>query len=78
TFIIKSNIIYFLLIKFKIVIYSILASKVCSIVVSINIAYTTIMTLIIITNKLKVTSIFINIYTNFYFLWKYLVKLRII
>ncbi|KAK1990861.1 hypothetical protein LX36DRAFT_591775, partial [Colletotrichum falcatum] len=55
-----------------------LASKVYSIVTSINIAYTITITLRIITNKLKVTSILIIIYTNFYFLYKYLVKLKTI
>ncbi|KAK1991633.1 hypothetical protein LX36DRAFT_590071, partial [Colletotrichum falcatum] len=56
-FTIKDNIVYFLLIKSKKDIYSILASKVYSIATNINIAYTITITLIIITNKLKVTSI---------------------
>ncbi|KAI3551201.1 hypothetical protein CSPX01_01118, partial [Colletotrichum filicis] len=77
-FIIYSNIIYYLLIKNKRVIRSILVLEVYNIINSINFAYIILIILKRITNRLNFLLILIIIYTNSYLLYKYLVKLKII
>ncbi|KAK1491470.1 hypothetical protein CCUS01_03256, partial [Colletotrichum cuscutae] len=77
-FIIYSNIIYYLLIKNKRVIRSILALEVYNIVNSVNLAHAILIILRRITDRLSLLLILIVIYTDFYLLYKYLIKLRII
>ncbi|KAF0319603.1 aurora kinase 2 splicing, partial [Colletotrichum asianum] len=61
------NIVYYSLTKSKYIIRSILASKVYTIIVGINIVYT-----------IAITLILIIIYIDFYLLYKYLIKLNTI
>ncbi|KAK1466270.1 hypothetical protein CCUS01_01119 [Colletotrichum cuscutae] len=77
-FIIYSNIIYYLLIKNKRVIRSILILEVYSIINGINLTYIILITLRRITNRLNFLRILIVIYINLYLLYKYLIKLGII
>ncbi|UQC89520.1 uncharacterized protein CLUP02_15051, partial [Colletotrichum lupini] len=76
-FTIYSNIIYYLLIKNKRVIRSILVLEVYNIVNSVNFSYIILIILKKITNRISFLFILIIIYTDFYSLYKYLVKLRI-
>ncbi|UQC88634.1 uncharacterized protein CLUP02_14159, partial [Colletotrichum lupini] len=74
-FIIYSNIIYYLLIKNKRVIRSILVLEVYNIVNGINFSYVILITLRKITNQISFLFILIVIYTDSYLLYKYLIKL---
>ncbi|UQC90738.1 uncharacterized protein CLUP02_16268, partial [Colletotrichum lupini] len=76
-FIIYSNIIYYLLIKNKRVTRSILALEVYNIVNGINLSYIILIILKKITNRISFLFILTVIYTDFYLLYKYLIKLGI-
>ena len=67
---------YYLLIKSKRVIRSILISEIYRIVLGVDIAYTIGIILNIIISKLNLLKIEIIIYIDLYLLYKYLVKLR--
>ncbi|KAK1457355.1 hypothetical protein CCUS01_01823, partial [Colletotrichum cuscutae] len=71
------NIIYYLLIKSKRVIRSVLILKVYRIVNKVNLAYIIFIILKRIINRLNLLTILIIVYTNSYLLYKYLVKLSI-
>ncbi|KAK1496352.1 hypothetical protein CCUS01_02697, partial [Colletotrichum cuscutae] len=75
-FILYNNIIYYLLTKNKRVIRSILVLEVYNIINSINLAYTILIILKKIINRLKFLLILIIVYINSYLLYKYLIKLR--
>jgi hypothetical protein len=77
-FIIYRNIVHFSNIKSKRIIYSILASEVYNMVISIIIAYTIASMLQIITIYLNLLYISTTVCTNSYLLYKYLMKLKTI
>ena len=77
SFIIVSNIVYFLFVKYKRIIYSVLASKVYGFIIGFNIAFIMIIILRIIITRLKLSDISFILYINLYSLYKCLVKLGI-
>jgi hypothetical protein len=76
TFTIYSNVIYYSSTKCKRVIQSVLASKIYSMVNSFNIGIAIATTLRIITERLRLPTIPLVIYTDSYSLYECLVKLR--
>ncbi|KAK1466643.1 hypothetical protein CCUS01_07253, partial [Colletotrichum cuscutae] len=71
------NIIYYLLIKSKRVIRSVLIFKVYNIIDSINLTYVILIILKRILNRLNFFIILTIVYTNSYLLYKYFIKLSI-